>query len=74
MQHPKIDIGFGRMTAVFHICAIEQPILGYDFLKSNRITLDASTNTLKFDNSVNKISTLQASINSFDGWFDDVRY
>ena len=64
----EIDIGFGRMTAVFHICAIEQPILGYDFLKSNRITLDASTNTLKCDNSVNKISTLQASINSFDGF------
>ena len=64
----EIDIGFGRMTAVFHICATKDPILGYDFSKSNRITLDASTNTLNSDNSVNKISTLQASINSFDGF------
>ena len=55
------------MTTVFHICAIEQPILGYDFLKSNRIFLDASTNTTKCDNSVNKISTLEASISYFDG-------
>ena len=27
----EIDIGFGKMTDVFHLCAIEQPILGFDF-------------------------------------------
>ena len=61
-----IDIGFGKMTDVFHICAIEQPILGFDFLKSNSITLNASACTLKCGNDVNQISASQTSINSID--------
>jgi len=59
-----IDIGFGKMTDVFHTCAIKQPILGFDFLKNNNITLNAAACTLKCGNDVNQISTLQASESS----------
>jgi len=55
-----IDRGIGKMTDVFHICALEQPILGFDFLKNNNITLNAKACTLKCENDVNQISTLQA--------------
>ena len=61
-----INIGFGKMTDVFHICAIELPILGFDFLKSYSITLNASSCTLKCGNDVNQISASQTLINSID--------
>ena len=40
----EIDIGFDKMTDVFHLCAIEheQPILGFDLLKYNNIVLDTA--------------------------------
>ena len=59
-------IGFGKMTDVFHLCAIEQPILGFDFLKNNNIILDAATCSLSCANFPNQINVMQASINSFD--------
>ena len=46
-----VDIGFGKMSDVFCICAIEQPILGFEFLRNHKITLDASTCSLKCEDS-----------------------
>ena len=62
----EIDIGFGKMTDVFHLCAIEQPILGFDFLKNNNIIFDAATCSLSCADFPNQINVMQASINSFD--------
>ena len=62
----EIDIGFGKITDVFHLCAIEQPILGFDFLKNNNIILDAATCSLSCADFPNQINVMQASINSVD--------
>ena len=62
----EINIGFGRMTDAFHLCAIEQRILGFDFLKNNSIILDAATCSLSCADFPNQINVMQASINSFD--------
>ena len=62
----EIDIGFGKMTDVFRLCAIEQPILGFDFLKNNSIILDAAACSLSCADFPNQINVIQASINSFD--------
>ena len=62
----EIDIGFGKITDVFYLCAIEQPILGIDILKSNNIVLDAATCSLSCVDYPNQINVMQASISSFD--------
>ena len=54
------------MTDVFHLCAIEQRILAFDFLKSNNLILDAATCSLSCADFPNQINVMQASINSFD--------
>ena len=61
-----VDIGFGKISDVFCICAIEQPILGFEFLQNHKITLDASTCFLKCENSKKQVNTLQGPINSYD--------
>ena len=61
-----VDIGFGKMSDMFCICAIEQPILGFEFLRNHKITLDASTCFLKCENSEKQVNTLQGPINSYD--------
>ena len=61
-----VDIGFGKMSDVFCICAIEQPILGFEFLRNHKITLDASTCFLKCEDSKKQVNTLQGQINSYD--------
>ena len=62
----EIDIGFGKMTDVFHLCAIEQPILEFDFFKSNNIILDAATCSLSLADFPYQINVMQASISLFD--------
>ena len=59
-----VDIGFGKMSHVFYICAIEQPILGFEFLQNHKITLDASTCSLKREDSKKQVNTLQGPIAS----------
>ena len=54
------------MTDNFYLCAIKQPILGFDFLKSNNIVLDAATCSLSCTDFSNQIKSMQSSINSFD--------
>ena len=61
-----LEIGFGKITDVFYLCAIEQTILGIDILKSNNIVLDAATCSLSCVDYPNQINVMQASISSFD--------
>ena len=63
-----VDIGFGKMSDVFCICAIEQPILGFEFLRNHKITLDASTCSLKCEDSKKQVNTLQGPIDSYDSF------
>ena len=47
----KIDIGFGfrfgKTTATFHICEIQQVILGFHFMHQNQLILDAQSGCLR---------------------------
>ena len=62
-----VDIGFGKMSDImFCICAIEQPILGFEFLQNHKITLDASTCSLKCEDSKKQVNALQGLIDSYD--------
>ena len=53
-----IDIRFGKMTATFHICAIEQPILGFHFMHQNRLTLNAQLGRLCCPDTEMKVNTI----------------
>ena len=54
----EIDVGFGKMKATFHICAIEQPILGFHFMHQNWLTLDAQLNCLRCPDTEMKVNTI----------------
>ena len=63
-----VDIGLGKMSDVFCICAIKQPILGFEFLRNHKITLDASTCSLKCEDFKKQVNTLQGPIDSYDSF------
>ena len=63
-----VDIGFGKMSDVFCICAIEQLILDFEFLQNHKITLDASTCSLKCEDSKKQVNTLQGPIDSYNSF------
>ena len=54
----EIDIGFEKTTATFHICAIEQPVLGIHFMHQNRLTLDAQLGCLRCPDTEMKVNTI----------------
>ena len=54
----EIDIGSGKTTATFHICAIEQPILGFHFMHQNWLTLDAQLGCLPCPDTKMKVNTI----------------
>ena len=49
---------FGKTTAMFHICAIEQPILGFYFMHQNRLTLDTQLGCLRSSDTEMKVNTI----------------
>ena len=54
----EIDIGFGKTTATFYICAIEQTILGFHFLYQNQLTLDAQSGCFRCPDTEMKVNTI----------------
>ena len=54
----EIGIGFGKTTATFHICAIEQPILGFHFMHQNWLTLDFQLGCLRCPDTETKVKTI----------------
>ena len=59
----ETDIGFGKTTATFHICAIEQPILGFHFVHQNRLTLDAQLGCLHCPDTEMKVNAISMPVN-----------
>ena len=60
----EIDIGFGKATATFHICAIEQPILGFHFMHQNQLTLDAKSSSLRCLDTEMKVNNIPMPVNT----------
>ena len=54
----EIDIGFGKTTVTFHICAIEQLISGFHFMHQNQLTLDAQSGCLRCSGTEMKVNTI----------------
>ena len=62
----EIDIGFGKTTATFLLCALEQLILRFHFMKQSQLTLDAQSGCLRCSDTKMKVYTIPMSVKACD--------